>query len=260
MMFNKRLLAVPACAVLLVAGIATALNTTGTRAVTPPSIFIPNGAIVTSPNAYKGVVDTGVPQVPDAPVLAAAPSNAKLNDDFSSNDLSANYQALDNSTWKVQNGRLQQHGGYDEELGDTPAVIAAKSVTFGDNSLSAQVFPVAMPAGVVFRGSDSGYYRVSLLRNQANNSPKALLEKVQGDSVTTIATASTKAYAGFTANQWLSVSVSAVGSHITVWVNGAQIIDANDSSFSSGWAGVWASSDATTQFDNFRILDASASR
>jgi hypothetical protein len=48
------------------------------------------------------------------------------------------------------------------------------------------------------------------------------------------------------------------GSHITASVDGAQIIDVTDGSFSSGWAGVWATADATTQFDNVRIENAVA--
>lgn len=255
-MFSKKLLPVLAIALILLGAAVAAAGATGSQQVRQPQ-----GSIVTSPNADKGVVDTGKPQIPTAPQNAQAGANPTYNDDFSADSLNK-YEPLSSApgSWKVKDNRLQQRGTEDEDLGEAPAVLLVKGNTFADNTLDVQVFPVAMPAGVVFRGSDAGYYRVTIRREQAGNASKAVLEKVVGDKVTTVASADVNAYAGFTPNTWQAVQVNAVGSHITASINGKQVLDATDASFAAGWAGVWAPTDAATQFDNVRISSASANR
>ena len=255
-MVNKKLMPVLAIALLVVVGAVAAFGARGTGATTTPKVHVPSGAIVTSPNAGSGPSGR-LPVIPDAPAPPPARGLVVNSDDFSSDTISK-YQPLDaqNATWKVNNGRLLQLGGYDREVSDAPAVLYSKGVTFADNAIDAQIFAVAMPAGLVFRGSDSGYYRLTLFSNQPNASSKALLEKVQRDAVTTLAEVPASAFAGYTANQWTNVSVSAVGNHITASVNGTQILDTTDASFASGWAGVWATGDATAQFDNIRVQSA----
>lgn len=253
----KRLAPVLAVALLLLATAAVIVGATGSQ-----QVKVPAGKLVESPNSQKGVVDNGVPVIPAAPKAEPARPGAPFADDFSS-DSSGKYEPLATApgSWKVKNDRLQQRGDENEDLSDYPAVLKVKGVTFGDNSLSAQVYGIAMPIGLVFRGSDAGYYRLTLYRQQdpeAARSPKAFLEKVVGTKVTEIASAPANAFNGFANQKWQTVKVTAVGNHITATVDGAQIIDVTDGSFSSGWAGVWATADATTQFDNVRIENAVA--
>lgn len=253
----KRLAPVLAIALLLLATAAVIVGATGSQ-----QVKVPAGTIVESPNARAGVVDKGVPAIPDAPKSEAARPGAPFADDFSS-DSASKYEPLATApgSWKVKSNRLQQRGDVDEDLSDYPAVLKVKGVTFTDNSLSAQVYGIAMPMGLVFRGSDAGYYRLTLYRQQdaeAARSSKAFLEKVVGTKVTEIASAPANAFDGFVNQKWQTVKVTALGNHITASVDGAQIIDVTDGSFSSGWAGVWATADATTQFDNVRIENAVA--
>lgn len=255
-MFSKKLFPVLAIALLLIGAAAAVAGATGSQQVRQSQ-----GSIVTSPNADKGVVDTGRPQVPTAPQNPPARANSSYNDDFSADTLNK-YEPLASApgAWKVKDNRLQQRGTEDDDLGEAPAALVVKGSLFSDSTLDVQVFPVAMPAGVVFRGSDTGYYRFTIRREQAGDASKAVLEKVVGDKVTTIASADSKAYAGFTPNTWQAVQVNAAGSHITASVNGKQVLDATDASFAAGWAGVWAPTDAATQFDNVRISSAGANR
>ncbi len=248
-MISKKLGLTLAAALLLIVSAAVIVGASGSQ-----QVKVPQGAIVTSPNASAGVVDTGQPTTPDAPPPAPAQYKVLFSDDFATDSI-AGYQALASAagTWKVKEGRLQQRGDETGELSDYPAALLIKGTTFADNVLSTQVFPVAMPVGVVFRGGDAGYYRLTLLREQANNSPKAMLEKVVGNTVSAIATVPPSAYAGFKSNSWQTIEVTAKGSHITASVDGKQILDATDASYSEGWAGVWATADATTRFDNIRI-------
>ncbi len=252
----KRLAPVLAVALLLLAAIAVTLGATGSQ-----QVKVPQGGIVDSPNAREGVVDNGVPAIPDAPKSEPARPGEPFADDFSA-DSAGRYEALASApgSWKIKSNRLQQRGTEDDDLSDAPAVLTVKGVTFADNSLSAHVYGIAMPVGLVFRGSDAGYYRLTLLREQANGAPKALLEKVEGAKVTEIASAPESTFAGYANQKWQTVKVTAVGSHITASVDGTQVLDVTDNSFSSGWAGVWATADATTQFDNVRIENASANR
>lgn len=256
----KRLAPVLAVALLLLTIAAIAVGATGSQ-----QVKVPQGGIVESPNARNGVVDNGAPTIPDAPKAEPARPGDLFSDDFST-DTGVNggkYESLASApgSWKIKNNRLQQRGNESEDLSDAPAVLTIKGVTFGDNAVSAQVYGVAMPLGLVFRGSDAGYYRLTLYRQQdTNDAPKASLDKVVGGRATQIASVPVTAFAGFANQKWQTVKVTAVGDHITASVDGTTILDVTDSSFSSGWAGVWATADATTQFDNVRIENASANR
>jgi hypothetical protein len=251
----KRLAPVLAVALLMLAAIAVTVGATGSQ-----QVKVPQGGVVDSPNARAGVVDNGVPTVPDAPKSEPARPGEPFADDFSAD--SGRYESLATApgSWKVKGNRLQQRGDESEDLSDAPAVLKVKGLTFADNSLSAHIYGIAMPVGLVFRGSDAGYYRLTLLREQANGAPKALLEKVEGTKVTQLASVPESTFAGYANQKWETVKVTAAGNRIIASVNGTQILDVTDSSFSSGWAGVWATADATTQFDNVRIENASANR
>lgn len=247
-MRNKKL--IPIIGLLLLVAAALAFGASQT-----PAVSHPDGTIVESPNARAATSQPVV--VPDAPGLPAATGQVAFEDAFSKSGLS-NWQNLASAagTWAVADGRLKQYGSA-EEAGyytDDPAVLLVKGIIFGDGALEAYVYPQkGTPAGLVFRGSDAGYYRLSLYRNAANQTPKAYLEKVTAGGVQTIAEVPTGAWAGFTKAAWQLVSVSTNGSHISVSVNGAKILEATDASYSSGWAGVWSTSDAGAQFDNVRI-------
>lgn len=253
----KRLAPVLAVALLLLTTAAFLAGATGSQ-----QVQVPKGDIVESPNARSGVVDNGVPTIPDAPKSEPARPGDPFTDDFAAESGISRYESLESAsgTWKIKNNRLQQRGTVDEDLSDYPAVLKVKGITFADNSISAQIYGIAMPVGLVFRGSDAGYYRLTLLREQANSGPKASLEKVVGTKVTEIASVPESTFAGYANQKWQTVKVTAVGNRITAFVNGTQILDVTDSSFSSGWAGVWATADARTQFDSVRIQNAAATR
>lgn len=252
----KRLAPVLAVALLLLTMAALIAGATGSQ-----QVKVPQGNIVDSPNAQRGLVDNGVPAIPDAPKTAPAEANAAFADDFAA-DSSTRYEPLASApgTWVVRNNRLQQRGDENGDLSDYPAVLRVKGVNFADGGISAQVFGVAMPYGLVFRGSDAGYYRLSLFLEENAAAPMVFLEKVEGAKTTKVAEVEPAVFAGYKNRKWQNVRVTAVGNRITASVDGTQVLDVTDNSFSSGWAGVWASADSRTQFDNVRILNAPANR
>ncbi|MEA2573454.1 MAG: hypothetical protein QOH93_752, partial [Chloroflexia bacterium] len=204
----KKLAPVLVVALILLTTAAIIVGATGSQ-----QVKVPQGGIVESPNARNGVVDNGVPTIPDAPKSEAARPGDPFSDDFST-DSGVNggrYESLASApgSWKIKNNRLQQRGDESEDLSDAPAVLTVKGVTFADNTISAQIYGIAMPVGLVFRGSDAGYYRLTLYRQQdANDVPKATLDKVVGTKATEIASVPASTFAGFINQKWQTVKVT----------------------------------------------------
>jgi hypothetical protein len=165
-------------------------------------------------------------------------------------------------TWEAREGRLQQLGDTNGEVttSDQQAAFVVKDLKIDNAVLEAQVYAVSgSPVGVMLRGSDQGFYRLSLYPSVPNPSPKAVLEKVTPDQRVKLATAPTSAWPGYTLGRWLAIKVTASGSHITVALDGTQVMEATDGSFGAGWAGIWTLADRGAQFDNVRIQRLGAS-
>jgi hypothetical protein len=165
------------------------------------------------------------------------------------------------STWVAKEGRLQQRGDAQGEVSNDAAVLVVKDVSFSDGTLDAQVYPTSgEPVGLVLRGSESGYYRLSLYPNLPNASSKASIERVTPTGSTVVGEVPASAFAGFSYEQWNTLTLTVQGSRYTVSVNGTQILDVTDTSASktvqSGWVGVWTMSDMGAQFDNVRVQQA----
>jgi hypothetical protein len=150
---------------------------------------------------------------------------------------------------------LQQRGATaDQDISNEDAVLLINGVTFDNGVLQAQVFPSSgSPLGLVFRGSDGGYYRLALFQNLPSNDSKAVLEKVTANGVQELASAPRSTWPGYSPRQWQLVQVTANGNQISASVDGVQLFSVTDSSFSSGWAGVWSVADRGGQFDNVTI-------
>lgn len=251
MISSKKLIPIVALLALLLGTLVIA-----TGAIQSPPVQAPGGSIVESPNARAGDQPVQV-AVPQAPALPAPSGKVAFDETFSGN--LDGWQSVDAGAdvaaqWLVADGRLQQGGLADGSMSGDASVLVARNLTFGDGTLQAYVYSKnGSSLGVVFRGSDSGYYRVSLFEKQPNNDAKLLLEKVSATATTEIAEAPVSVWPGFTRGQWLLVQVTAQGQNISVSVGGAQVISATDSAYSAGWAGVWSTEDRTGQFDNFRI-------
>ncbi|MDQ6694297.1 MAG: hypothetical protein M3014_07725 [Chloroflexota bacterium] len=249
-MFSKKLLPVVAL-MLLVAGFVAA------GASQPQGVKVPQGAVVDATSA--NALPAGKPRViPDAPGLPAATQNILFSEDFSSSKLD-NFTNLSGyeGTWLAMYGRLIQHGTANGDTTEDPAVLLARGVTLDNGSIEAQLFPLALPVGLVFRGSDAGFYRLDLYPNVANKGAKAVVRNVSHTGASkVVASAPVATYAGFTQNQWQLVRATLQGSKLEIAVNGKTIISATDQAYASGWAGVWSSADMGAQFDNIRIQQA----
>jgi Domain of Unknown Function (DUF1080) len=249
-MASKRLIPIGVVALLLLVAAAIVAGASQT-----PGVRVPPGAIVDSPNANA---NPGLPNppVPDAPALAPAQGDVLFYDSFS-NGLDR-WESLSSApgTWQAREGRLQQLGDANGDVttSDQQAAFVVKDLKMDNAVLEAQVYAVSgSPVGVLLRGSEAGFYRLSLYPSVPNQSPKAVLEKVTPDQAVKLATAPPSAWPGYSLGKWLAVKVAAAGSHITVTLDGTQVMEATDGSFGAGWAGIWTLADRGAQFDNVRI-------
>jgi hypothetical protein len=178
-----------------------------------------------------------------------------LSDDFTQAGLDG-WQTVESASgrWVATEGRLVQGGDSNGDSADEDALFVAKDVVFSDGILEAALFPTSgSPVGLAFRGSDGGYYRVVLNRKDSTENAKVALEKVTAQGVKNIASAPVSTWAGYSGSEWQLVSVNAQGSSIIVSINGKTVIEASDSTYASGWAGIYSWADMGSQIDNVRI-------
>jgi hypothetical protein len=290
----KRLIPMVALLVIAVAAFALA----GAQQAPGSGVRVPPGQLVDSPNAAASAQrpSSNRPPVPQAPSLPPVPSSHQLafSADFASADqLSSSWQPLvtqgtfgvEPSSWTVKDGTLHQRGDAREFVTYDMAALIIKGVLLSDGIVHAAVYPTSgEPVGVVFRGSDAGFYRLSLFPSMPSmpsmpsqvqgaeggqsRVSKAVIEKVTPTSRVVVAEAPVSEYAGYTLQEWSSITVSTQGTSIEVRVNGQTILQAQDAgqagsdgkALTSGWAGVWSSADMGARFDNVRLLQLAAGR
>ena len=256
---------IPVAALLLI--VAGAFALAGAQQAPGSGVRIPPGDIVESPNARNGSMANPRQQVPLAPVLPPATGPVAFSADFSQTSLDAWRPLVSTSlgtvqsTWVAKDSRLQQRGDAQGEVSNDKAILLVKDVSFTDGTLDTQVYPTSgEPVGLVLRGSDVGYYRLTLYPNLPNASSKASLERITPTGTTVVGEAPASAFAGFSYEAWNTISLTAQGTHFKVSVNGTQIMDVTDTTapktVQSGWVGVWTISDMGAQFDNVRVQQA----
>ena len=249
-MVNKKL------ASILIATVALAIvGVISLGARQQQGVRVPPGAIVESPNARSS--NRPAPVVPDAPALPSTSSPIAFQEDFSSN--LGNWQTVQSApaTWGARDGRLQQWGDAQGEPVDEPSVLAINNLSVGNGRIEAYIYPMGGDGlGLAFRGSDAGYYRVELYQNLRGNDSKAVLKKVTPNGGSELASVPVSTWPGYKLAAWQLVTVDLAGSNITVSVDGKQVLSTTDSSFPSGWAGVWTLANTGAQFDNVRIQPA----
>ena len=111
------------------------------------------------------------------------------------------------------------------------------------------------PTGVVWRAAEGRYYRLQLLPALPNKFPKASVQLVDGNQVTTLATVAADRFAGFRYGQWHTIGITAQGTLQQVTFDGAPLVDVKDATLAAGQIGVYATADGATAFDNIRVQE-----
>ena len=251
-MISKKTL--PLVALLLLVAAAFAVGASQVIGFQQPagSVVIPAGAPQDNGQAAR--------TLPQAPALPAARGPIAFADSFDGDKLTAWRELTANTgTWAPVAGHLEQWGDVDRQPSEDAAVFVSNDSTFTDGTFEANALSTSGETlGVVFRGSDAGYYRLDLSPALPNSTAKAALYKVTANGAEQIASNTT--WAGFALNEWQRIEVNTAGSRITVSANGTPLFTAQDSSFAGGWVGLWSVADRGANFDNVRVQRTGAGR
>ena len=209
--------------------------------VTPPPS--PSPSTSPSPSPTPGVTPPPSPSPTpiNSPLPVAGAPGVLLSDNFESDPLGSVPAGWTsggvNSVWTTQQlgSRALNHAGW------------TGYIQTGSSSWSNYLYTVAVKPscwasehdGLVFALHEGGHYTLDIVGGN-----KLLLEKTVNGTVTVLATASYT----FDPSFWYNVSVSLPGGSITAYVNGVSVLQANDSTFTSGAVGLEANDPVA--FDN----------
>ncbi|MDQ6695257.1 MAG: hypothetical protein M3014_12700 [Chloroflexota bacterium] len=226
------------------------------------AVAVPTGGVVDASGPTP--LPTSIVTVPPAPLLPALPASnqALYQDDFSSSGLvnwspsSLLVPSAQPAPWRVMSGRLEQWLPSDEADAAEESFLLLKDVArqSANATLDVEFYSVAGDGiGAVSRVNSGGAYMVRLFGALPNKSPKAQLLRVDGTRATLLATAQAGQWPGYSRSAWQHLTFSTVGGQLTVQVEGKTVLQASDTTYSSGGFGLYALANGTAKFDNLRI-------
>jgi hypothetical protein len=104
--------------------------------------------------------------------------------------------------------------------------------------------------GLVARRQGDSFYRYRIIASSLSGTPKQVLEKVVNGEATALATLETP---GYEQRQWHTVALSVAGSNIRVTLDGAVVMEATDSTLTSGQAGIYTRALGGIRFDDVTV-------
>lgn len=139
----------------------------------------------------------------------------------------------------------------DHSGGDTFNLCWTDAVGFGDGTLAVRLRAMGgqedQGGGLLWRARDRDNCYFARLNPLANN---LRLYCVEGGNRTMLASAEVDVPTG----SWNELRIDHRGSHITVSLDGKQLLEAHDDTFTGpGGIGMWTKADATTDFDDLRV-------
>src|SRR6476661_116623 len=142
---------------------------------------------------YEAISNPRPSQWAPAPGLAPTEAPVLLNATFAGADLSA-WQPIptldEPATWQMLNGHLQQAGDVNGDTKDRETVLLAGSPAWRNIQLEAQLIATSGdPIGVVWRATNTSYYRLTLLPALPSAHWKAAIERVDKGKATTLVSA-----------------------------------------------------------------------
>lgn len=200
--------------------------------------------------------------LPPAPAYLPAPQSSGtvlFQEDFSSPDALAAWQGSflqvdpgNMASWRLHQAALQLYLGAGGMQWVGMIDVAGQDWT--DSVLSVDVFPRgSLEVGAIVRYQNGAFYRFRFLSGEYKGVPTRLLERVEGDKVTVLAQAEGP---GYDYERWYNIQVAAVGSQLTVYLDGQSILQATDGQLTQGKAGVYGLSNGDAFFDNVRVTSA----
>ena len=132
----------------------------------------------------------------------------------------------------------------------TYPAVQLGSIVYTDLMASVGFKPISgksdQAAGIIFRIQDKNNFyilRANALENNVN------LYKFSNGDRSTIKESSVPVKTG----EWQTLRVEVKGTRIRGFLNDQMVLEADDSSFSAGYVGLWTKSDSVSCFDDFKI-------
>jgi hypothetical protein len=161
--------------------------------------------------------------------------------------------ATEPSLWQATSGRLDQVGGPDSNAGEVPTFLLKGDLRWSDYSVRAAVYPRGNGnVGLVGRASKDGLYvfgmrpsdttkgyNITLHRYDAAKEEFTLLAKVDSG--------------GLAPNAWSAIELRFAGTQIQAFINDKLVLEAQDDTYASGRAGLYAFAEGDVSFDNFSV-------
>ncbi len=180
-----------------------------------------------------------------AEVTQASAQAISINDDFSTQ----------NPTWKAYEGQWQFNNGelLQSSTSDSFPVILREDKSFADVDIQVSFKPISgnidASGGIVFRAKDKDNYYI--VRANALENNYRLYTFVNGARHELASAKVTPP----TLNNKHQMRVVAKGDHIQAYLDGALQIDYHDSTYKTGFTGLWTKADSVTAFDDFKISE-----
>jgi hypothetical protein len=216
---------------------------------------------VPTPPAGQSVYPTYPPEpaLPPAPAyqpIAEAGPTTLFAEDFSSPQALSTWQSafLSPDPGNMATFQLRQDALYlNEGAGSmqTVGMVDVAGQDWTDYVYSLDIYPLGnQEVGAIFRYQDGSFYRFRYLSWEHGAPTTLFLERVQGEQVTVLAQADRP---GYPSQQWFHLDIAAAGSRLTVYLDGQQVLQAEDGTLPQGKVGVFALSLGYVYFDNVRV-------
>lgn len=163
------------------------------------------------------------------------------------------------SVWTIREGRLVQDA---TAAAGNPSIQETAALT-GEAAWTNYTVRVSFydmyngTAGLIARysGNDpvtANYYRFRLLKSTYEDTPKQVLERVEGGVVTPLAAIEEP---GFSERAWHVLTLSVQGDMITASLDGRVVLEARDPTpLPAGWAGIYTRAMGGVLFDDFAVI------
>ncbi|MGQ9893328.1 MAG: family 16 glycoside hydrolase [Roseiflexus sp.] len=226
-----------------------------------------------APSGQAEVQDLIVlPTVPPTPTVPPAPSPmigvgapqagmTLLTEQFDTDGALSRWRIVDledvpderRSLWTVVEGRLHQDRTVpplrDPSIHETAALIG--EADWSDYTISASFYDQDNAnVGLVARYRDGSYYRYRIVRNDYEDRPKHVIERVVDGSATILASLDAP---GYEPRRWNTMSFSVSGDQLRAFYNGQATIEVRDGTLLSGSTGVYTRAIGGMLFDDITI-------
>lgn len=159
----------------------------------------------------------------------------------------------DRAAWIVRDGRLTQNGtaGPTGDPRPSETLAVAGDAGWTDYTISAWFYDQSnAAAGLVARRQGASFYRFLIIANDYPVAPRVILERVVDGEATVLAS---RDMPGYDRMRWYRISMTVNGSRISAAIDGATVLEANDSTFANGQAGLFTYALGGMLFDDVRI-------